>query len=123
MQFKRSLVILAAAAVSTSLAACGGGDGENSSGRAEGVTGVPDGAPYVDQDGLRFHPTSLKVAASETVYFKNSESALHTVAINGKNESGAMKRDAIYTWTPAEPGEYKISCEFHPQMKATITVE
>ena len=59
----------------------------------------------------------------DIVYFKNSETALHTVTIEGKNESGNMKKDAVFTWTPKTAGEYKITCDFHPQMKATITVE
>ena len=77
----------------------------------------------VDQDSLKFIPTSLKVKVGDIVYFKNSETALHTVTIEGKNESGNMKKDAVFTWTPKTAGEYKITCDFHPQMKATITVE
>ena len=108
-------------------AACGGGDdddgGGDSTGRATAVAGVPDGAPYVDQNNLKFHPSSLSASSGETVYFKNSETAIHTVTINGKNESGTMKKDDIFEWTPSAAGEYKITCEFHPQMKATLKVQ
>jgi plastocyanin len=103
--------------------ACSGGSEANASGRATAVPGVPDGAPFVDQDNLRFNPKSVTAAAGEEVFFKNSETAIHTVSIDGKNESGVMKRDAVFSWTPPGPGEYKISCEFHPQMKATLKVE
>lgn len=84
---------------------------------------VPEGAPEVDQDGLAFKPSELTVKTGEAVYFKNSETAIHTVDINGKNESGTMKKGDVFTFTFDTPGEYKITCEFHPQMKATITVE
>ena len=96
---------------------------ETSSGRATAEAGVPDGAAFVDQDNLKFSPTELTVSASEPVYFKNSETALHTVSINGENESGSMEHDDVFEWAPPGPGEYKITCDFHPQMKATITVE
>ena len=112
------LVLAAGLAVS----ACSD-DSEPSTGRATAVAGVPDGAAFVDQDNLKFSPRELTVSASEEVYFKNSESAIHTVTINGKNESGQMERDEVFKWNPPGPGEYKISCDFHPQMKATITVE
>ena len=106
------------------LSSCGSSDGDSAnSGIANNVTGVPDGVPFVDQDSLKFIPTSLKVKVGDIVYFKNSETALHTVTIEGKNESGNMKKDAVFTWTPKTAGEYKITCDFHPQMKATITVE
>ena len=106
------------------LSSCGSSDGDSAnSGIANNVAGVPDGVPFIDQDSLKFIPTSLKVKVGDIVYFKNSETALHTVTIEGKNESGNMKKDAVFTWTPKTAGEYKITCDFHPQMKATINVE
>ena len=106
------------------LSSCGSSDGDSAnSGIANNVAGVPDGVPFVDQDSLKFIPTSLKVKVGDIVYFKNSETEIHTVTIEGKNESGNMKKDAVFTWTPKTAGEYKITCDFHPQMKATITVE
>ncbi|MGE3073312.1 MAG: cupredoxin domain-containing protein [Dehalococcoidia bacterium] len=102
--------------------ACSSG-GSDATGIAEGVEGVPDGAPFIDQDNIKFNPKSLTVTAGETIYFKNSETTPHTVTIDGTNESGTMSRDDIFTWAPPGPGTYKITCEFHPQMKSTITVE
>lgn len=85
---------------------------------------IPAGAPEVDQDNLKFIPTELTVKAGEKVYFKNSETALHTVTIEGDNVSGNMRKGEVFVWeAPTEPGEYKITCDYHPQMKATLTVE
>jgi hypothetical protein len=43
-------------------AACGGGEGSgDGTGRATGVEGIPDGAPFVDQNGLAFHPKAVTV--------------------------------------------------------------
>lgn len=84
---------------------------------------VPAGAPRIDQHGLRFDPTSLAVKAGEKVYFTNSETALHRVDVDGESVTGDMRRGdvAVYTFTTA--GTYALTCPYHPQMKATVTVE
>lgn len=135
----RILLTLGASTVAVAMfgAACGGGSdsgtkatttietsGTPAAGATKGAATVPAGAPEVDQDGLAFKPTKLTAKAGEKVYFKNSESALHTVTINDKNESGNMRKGDIFAWTaPATPGEYKVTCDYHPQMKATITIQ
>ena len=98
--------------------------GSNNSGNSGDATNeIPEGAPVIDQDNLKFEPTKLTVKSGEKVYFLNSETAIHTVTINGNNESGNMRRGDVFVWTAGDPGEYQVTCEFHPQMKATITVE
>ena len=109
---------MALALASVLLAVACGGDGEPTRNPA-----VPAGAPFVDQDNLEFRPSELTVTAGATVYFQNSETALHTVTINDTNESGTMRADEVFAWTPPAPGEYAIRCDFHPQMRATIVVE
>ena len=76
----------------------------------------------MDQDNLEFRPSDLTIAATEKVRFTNSETAIHTVTIDGDNASGSMRRDDVFEWTPPGPGEYDIRCDFHPQMRATIVV-
>lgn len=105
------------------LAACGDDDGGSSGEPASPPPGVPAGAPFIDQQDLSFKPDKLTAKASDKVYFANTETALHTVTIEGKNESGTMKKGDLFTWTPPAPGTYKISCDFHPQMHATVTVQ
>ncbi len=131
LKYVRTVLMLGDLAVPAVFAACGGGgdddsgstSGDATEGRAKGEAGVPDGAPFVDQNNLKFIPDKVTANAGEAVYFKNSETALHTVTINGKNESGNMKKDAVFQWTPPGAGEYKITCDFHPQMKSTVTVK
>lgn len=130
LNFLRTAVLVGVLALPVVFVACGGGDddggsssGDTTQGRAQGEAGVPDGAPFVDQKDLKFIPAKITVNSGEKVYFKNSETALHTVTINGKNESGNMKKDQVFEWTPPAAGEYKITCDFHPQMKSTITVK
>ncbi|GIW16088.1 MAG: hypothetical protein KatS3mg063_1941 [Tepidiforma sp.] len=118
------LVATLAVAAALALAACGGGSSSSSDkGVADGSDSrIPAGAPLIDQDKLQFNPSQLTVKVGETVYFKNSETALHTVDIDGKNVSGNMKKNDVFTWVFQQPGSYKITCDYHPQMKATVTV-
>lgn len=76
----------------------------------------------VEQKDLAFKPDKLSVKSGATVTFTNEDEALHTVVINGKNESGTQKKGDTFTWKAPSAGTYKITCEFHPDMKAEITV-
>ncbi len=113
------------------LGACGGDDSTSSTpgaptldaGQAMKVDAIPDSAAVVDQNNLTFKPATLSVTKGQAVYFKDSESAIHTVTVNGKNLSGTMKQGDIISWTPPAAGTYKITCDYHPQMRSTITVE
>lgn len=133
--FRLALLILPALLLVVAATAACGGDDDASKTAAPADTAVATtattanpsaaagGGVEIDQDNLAFIPTKATVKSGEKVTFKNAESALHTVDINGKNESGNMKKGAIFEWTAGAPGEYKITCEYHPQMKATITVQ
>ena len=108
-------------------AACGSSD--KASGPPAGAVGtaaahqdVPSNAPLIDEDNLQFKPGKLTINAGQTVYFKNSESAIHNVEIDGGNKSPDMKKGNIYSFTFNTAGEYKVTCEYHPQMHSTITV-
>ncbi len=109
------------------LGACGDDDSDGGTGSsipdATGVDAIPAGAPLIDQDNLTFLSGELTVAPGATVYLKNSEAAVHTVTIEGKNVSGVMRQDDTLAWTPPGPGTYRVTCDYHPQMRATITVE
>ena len=87
------------------------------------VDAVPASAPVVDQNNLTFKPDKLTAAKGQAVFFKDSESAIHTVTVNGKNISGTMKQGDIISWTPPSAGTYKITCDYHPQMRSIVTVE
>ncbi len=130
-RLRAAMIILASIMLLAGLAtACGGGDdGGNPGGTpraqktaAKKVT-VPADAPQIDQDNLTFKPDKVTAQVGETVYFLNSESAIHTVNVNGKNISGNMKKGAVVTWKGQTVGEYKITCDYHPQMKATVILQ
>lgn len=133
----RALLLVVPALVVAFAAACGGGDsnsgtssgsGTTSSSKttAPGTTAQADqgtAAAEIDQDNLTFKPSKVTIKAGEKVRFKNSESALHTVNVNGKNVSGNMKKDDSFLYTFAKAGTYKITCDYHPQMNASVVVQ
>ena len=108
------VALIGAAAV---LAACRDSEGLDFSDE------IPGGAPHIDQHGLQFDPREITVEAGETVYFTSSETAVHAIYANGEGFSGDMNRGDIVTYVFEEPGEYEITCAYHPQQSATITVE
>ena len=79
-------------------------------------------AAEIDQQDLTFIPARVSVKVGETVLIKNSETAIHTGNVNGENVTGNMKKGANIAWTAKTPGEYAVTCDYHPQMKATIIV-
>ncbi|MBE0607862.1 MAG: cupredoxin domain-containing protein [Dehalococcoidia bacterium] len=79
-------------------------------------------AAEIDQQKMTFIPARVSIKVGETVLIKNSETAIHTGNINGKNITGNMKKGDNVPWTATAPGEYAVTCEYHPQMKATIVV-
>jgi plastocyanin len=123
-------LVLAVLAVGLVASACGGGDDSGSSSKPSGgatkaganVT-VPAGAPQIDQQDLAFKPDKITISVGQQLYFLNSETAIHTVNINGKNISGNMKKGDVVIWSTNTAGEYKVTCDYHPQMHATITVK
>jgi len=102
------------------VAACGGDD--DGGGATPATDASPPMSVEIDQDNLKFKPASATVARGGSVVFKNSETALHTVTLNGKNLSGNMKKGDVFTWAAEAAGEYRFTCDYHPQMRATVTV-
>ncbi|GAB4322325.1 MAG: hypothetical protein Kow0010_03040 [Dehalococcoidia bacterium] len=96
------------------------GCGESS---APSFDGIPEGATVIDQDGLKFKPNSITVTPGTRVYFTNSERAPHNVVLDGEDLSGKMEKGDVFAWTFDDPGEYRLSCAYHPQMRVTVTVD
>jgi plastocyanin len=94
----------------------GGDEGGDTSGE------IPAGAPTIVQEDIEFKPGELEVQEGETVYFTSEDAAIHTVTINGNNESGTMREGDVFEWEPPQTGEFDITCDFHPEMQATVTV-
>ena len=81
-------------------------------------------------ESSNFDPTELTIAAGTTVLFLNADSYAHTVTEGTGGQAAddpivdreiAQNRTVRVTFD--EPGTYEITCEIHPSMQMTITVE
>ncbi|MCS7294407.1 MAG: cupredoxin domain-containing protein [Chloroflexota bacterium] len=88
----------------------------------QAVPTTAEGYPIVNQDRLRFIPKRLTIPAGMSVLFRNSETAIHDVLVDGVNVSGNMRKGDEVLYTFESPGTFAITCSFHPQMRATIVV-
>lgn len=65
------------------------------------------------------------VAPGSTVTVINEGEATHTVTAQGEGsfEAIAAGGETVTFTAPEEPGEYPITCTYHPEMSGTLTVE
>lgn len=81
-------------------------------------------------ESSNFDPTELTIAAGTTVLFLNADSYAHTVtegsggqAVDDPIVDREIAQNRSVRVTFDEPGTYEITCEIHPSMQMTITVE
>ena len=84
-----------------------------------------DEKPVMDQVGLTFGPELLLVRTGEPVEFRNNDDTLHNV--NVKNEQTreqafnvAIPTGGAYEYTFTRDGFYRVGCDIHPAMAASI---
>jgi plastocyanin len=84
-----------------------------------------DEKPVMDQVGLTFGPELLLVRTGEPVEFRNNDDTLHNV--NVKNEQTreqafnvAIPTGGTYEHTFRRDGFYRVGCDIHPAMTASI---
>ena len=118
-------LVLAACGSTAESTPAGDGGGATSPTAEDGGDGGETGNT-VSLAGGAFSPTSLTVAAGDTVTF--TDTAGHTVtegtdgvAVDDPivDETGGADIEVVFD----EPGRYNITCKIHPNMNMTITVE
>lgn len=60
--------------------------------------------------------------AGQRVEWMNTDSAGHTIKLDGVESSGVVKTDQRFAHTFAEPGTVDYRCELHSDMTGTVTV-
>ena len=83
---------------------------------------LPSGAIIIKQDELSFSPRSVTVRAGEVLYFWNGESAIHNLVFGSQDRSPDMKASDVFERRFLEPGEYEVTCDYHPQMRLQVSV-
>ncbi len=81
--------------------------------------------PVMDQAGLTFGPELLLVRTGQPVEFRNSDDTLHNVRVSHEETRGSTFNVAIptgesYTYTFERDGFYRVGCDIHPAMAASI---
>ena len=85
----------------------------------------PDGTPVMDQAGLTFGPELLLVRTGYPVEFRNSDDTLHNVRVSHEETRSSAFNVAIptgesYTYTFEREGFYRVGCDIHPAMAASV---
>jgi plastocyanin len=113
------------------LAACSPAASSPAESSAESAAGGSDADHVITISGTSFDPSSLTIAAGETVAFQNAGTSHRIV----EGEEGTEATDPVFDAvslsgddvsdpiTFEEPGSYPITCTIHPSMQMTITVE
>lgn len=118
MQFNGLLRTLALSLlVVTLVAACSSDDSTDT------TEPGPDGSSTeVTIDNFTFSPSSLSVAAGDTVEWTNDQSITHTVTSNDELFDMTLSEDATFEFTFEDAGTYPYFCAIHPAMVGTIEV-
>ena len=85
----------------------------------------PDEKPVMDQAGLTFGPELLLVRTGFPVEFRNSDDTLHNVRVSHEETRTSAFNVAIptgesYTYTFERDGFYRVGCDIHPAMAASV---
>lgn len=89
---------------------------------AEPESAPPASAGSVTIAGRAFSPASITVARGGTVTWSNRDDDAHTVTASGAFGSGTLRTGASFSHTFPEAGTFRYVCEFHSEMRGTVTV-
>jgi plastocyanin len=104
-------------ALITLLASCQGG-----SAPPQGCTD-PVAATSVELADFAFRPNCVSADAGATITLENTGDSPHTFTVTGTGVDRNVDAGAsVETRLSMDPGTYAVSCTYHPQMEATITV-
>jgi plastocyanin len=81
--------------------------------------------PVMDQVGLTFGPELLLVRTGEPVEFRNDDDTLHNVNVKDEQTreqafNVAIPTGGAYEHTFKRDGFYRVACDIHPAMAASI---
>lgn len=82
--------------------------------------------PAIEQKGIAFSPTNVRIKAGSQVVFKNLDPFGHNVYSpdqGGVFDIGLQQPETSTAVTFRQPGTYTIRCRIHPKMRATVAVE
>jgi plastocyanin len=119
---RRMRPLLLIAALTMSLAACGGGGGDGGQGASSEA--CPSGAVTIKMVDIKFDPQDATAGVGQEDCWVNEDSVDHDVAA----ESGATFKSELFgkgktfTATVDKPGTVEYVCTIHPGMTGTLEV-
>jgi plastocyanin len=86
---------------------------------------LPAGSVVMDQFAKAFVPETLFARVGQQVEFKNSDDQLHNVTVvRARTGAGvfniSQNQGDVHRHVFAESGEFEVTCDVHPGMRATI---
>ncbi len=73
---------------------------------------------------MRFEPAEVQITAGDTVTWRNSGAAPHTVTgSNGGPSSGTLRNSQMFSHTFDTAGTYEYYCAIHPGMTGKVVVQ
>ncbi len=101
------------------LVACGGEEAKS----PETCTD-PVAATTVELADFAFRPDCLSADAGATIALDNTGDAIHTFTLTGTDVDASVDAgdSGEASLSGVEPGTYAVTCTYHPQMVATLTV-
>jgi plastocyanin len=118
------ILVVGVALVALLGVACGGAD--DGGGDAAGDTGGDTGGGSVTLSAAEFafSPTSLTVAAGDSIEFTNEDDAEHSFTSEdaGIDQDVAASSSTTIDTGDVEPGTYDFICKYHDTMKGTLEV-
>jgi plastocyanin len=76
---------------------------------------------FIGKNG--FKPSSLSVKLYATVYWKNTDTAIHNVTFDDNEDSRDISpNSSTYWWFGYDKQTYTFHCSYHPNEKCTLVV-
>jgi plastocyanin len=117
----KALAILALAALSLVLVACGGGSDDSSGGDTTAIGGAA--AADVEIVEFAYGPDPVVVEAGGAVTWTNEDTAPHTAtADDGSFETATLAKGKSEAISFEEAGTFPYFCAIHPTMHGTVEV-
>jgi len=124
---KRALVALGTVLVIATAAVAVLSDKSDPSASPSAGSAPAGGGATVDRitiKSFKFMPASATVKAGTKLTFVNDDNAAHTATSNDGSafDTGGLPQGKSKAVMLTKPGTYTYYCQFHPFMKATVTV-